>query len=269
MDHKLLDVDRELDCIDSGSVSCAVNIGEDTSVHAPLTAFLTLCVPPFLHLKHVQEIQVLQTTLLRPYTSYRSTIFHPTPRQSHSNNFLVSKHAIIRSVFIRLRTHAVGAPEDVSAQSSIRNDIYGSALLSAYEQANAFTRPLASSRQLPPELVGEKETLQSDRELMRIRPYKKRQFLYLQEGEEDKQYVKEDNLKRDMWSAAHTVLSVDKDSRTVAPTSSGAGTIQATIKYIGQSISRPSFDEHIRAANDELFLYLTQRYFGRFSTSRS
>lgn len=71
--------------------------------------------------------------------------FRPSSPLRDSKKFLESNHCIIRSILRRLKEESSTLPLELAALRAIRmsNELYGLPILSAFEMANGFTRPIS------------------------------------------------------------------------------------------------------------------------------
>ena len=109
------------------------------------------------------------------FKHYLSSIgieFKPIPPRRHNKNVLESKHGFIRSIFLRLTSEGSLSPKLAAMQSvRISNGLHGSEVLSAFEMAKGFTRPVTVSSQvveIDPVLLEAKIQLEAKRKLTSI-----------------------------------------------------------------------------------------------------
>lgn len=141
----------------------------------------------------------------------------PTPPNRHQKNMLEPRHGPIRSIFIRLRHASPTEPLPVLALRAVRvsNDIYGSDVISAYEAAKGYTRPINSC--MPPvpvdhELVEAHSNLVARRKLTRILRSHSLTEHNFRLGDLVEVYQKRGKQKRGKWSSPRQVIAIDMDA---------------------------------------------------------
>lgn len=108
-----------------------------------------------------------------------------------------------------------------------RNELCGSNLLSAYEMAILFARPILSGagstvRTIPPEIVEAQKMLPAKRKLTRILRSKSKTDPALAIGDLVEMYVKRASEKQGKWSSPCVILTIDTSYWIVTvPTSHG------------------------------------------------
>lgn len=98
---------------------------------------------------------------------------HKVPQNRNQMSMLEPRHGPIRSIFIGLRHADLDVPLPVLALRAVRvsNDLYGSDVISAFETAKGFTRPVLSDASPVPvdlELIKAHANLAARRKLTRI-----------------------------------------------------------------------------------------------------
>lgn len=108
----------------------------------------------------------------RKFLDESGVSFRLVPPRRHSKNPLESKHGIIRSIYLKLR---VADPEGSSELHALRavavsNDLYGNDVMSSFELAKGFTKPVADGSvcTIPEDVVDAHNRLQAKRKLALI-----------------------------------------------------------------------------------------------------
>lgn len=130
IDHVSLDGALVFHVRDAGSRYSAGILFDATSIQSAISAYETVWLSPCWPPVSLQAGQTFNTKLFTLYLSDHGTSFRRTLPRHHSKTFIESKHAIIHSTFIRLKTHAPGLPMHIAVQRSIciSNDLYMSAV---------------------------------------------------------------------------------------------------------------------------------------------
>lgn len=81
---------------------------------------------------------------LKKFCSERDIKLLTVPSGQHSKNAIESKHGIVRSIFLKLVYASPNKQNEVLAvrAMSISNDLYGNDVMSSFEQAKGFTKPI-------------------------------------------------------------------------------------------------------------------------------
>lgn len=143
---------------------------ETTALSQSVIAFETLWMSPFWPSFAVQgDLAFLHpafTTFLDDY----NTLFRPIPPARHYKNLLDPKHGVIRSVYLRLKSAAPDLFPSLFALSAVRisDELYGSNILSSFEIAKGYSKPIYHSFLLqytPGKLVNVSNGLKTKRKL--------------------------------------------------------------------------------------------------------
>lgn len=197
--------------------------------------------------------------------------FRPVPPRRHSKNPLESKHNIIRSIFLRLNASSdPQIPPELMAYRAIRisNDLYGSDVLSSFELAKGFTKPLDEKDGLnviSNDLIDAHDTIKAKRKLNLILRSNALTEPQVGVGDLVEVFIKRQHEKRGKWSPPRVVLSYDPSSRTITVPGSHGKTISSAIEdtrfaiqdnplaiQIQQSIDQIDAElEHVTDCTDE------------------
>lgn len=130
--------------------------------------------------------------------------FEAIQLRRHQKNVLELKHKVLRSIFIRLSNDDIIIDEKVriALTFDISNQLYGSDVMSAYEMARGFTKPIAEHpTKLPDELYQTQNVLNAKRKLTRILRSKSPSELTLSPGDLVEIYIRKPNQKRVAWTS--------------------------------------------------------------------
>lgn len=153
-----------------------------------------------------------------PFRAYRSRLqveFRPTPPRGLSKNLLECNHAIIPTIFVRVRASDSATPPSLAAQQAIRsgNDLYGSTNLSALKLAHGHSRPVCGQPHAAlQDVLYAQLTIAAMRKLVRILRSCSTHRLVVVPGDIVEIYVKRDNDKRGKWSSPPVFLKVHRSA---------------------------------------------------------
>lgn len=227
----------------------------DTSLKKSNFSFTTTWLSPFWSSINVRGDQAFNHTEFKNFITSIGATFGPIPPRRHQKNVIESKHGIIRSIFIRLKADQPDADAATLAQKSIfiSNNLYGSDIMSAYEMAHGFTRPLNGSVQkIGDDIIDAQNTLEAKRKLTKILRTKSTHDTIISAGDLVEIFIKIGKQKRGKWSSPRTVLNFDPESWTVTVPSSNGRTMKAAVEDVRLAVSEESFASLVREGNDRL-----------------
>lgn len=144
----------------------------------------------------------------------------PPPNTIITDVTLESRHGIIRSIFLRLRSASANAEKELYilalSSNAISNDLYRSDDKSSFEMAKGYTKPIGSNyaQDVPTDVVNAHNQLQEKRKLALIVKSKDIYELPVGVGNKVESYIKTRIIKKDNWSTPKTLLAVHKPART-------------------------------------------------------
>lgn len=146
--------------------------------------------------------------------------FLPVPPRRHHKNKLEPKHAIIGSIYLRLTSATPSEERDVMALQAIRisNDLYGNDVMSSFEIAMGFTKPMDQSISptvVPMELSEARDTMIAKRKYTKLLQSNITKNPAVATGDMVQVYVKKEMGKRGRWLSPRVVLSYDETSGSV------------------------------------------------------
>ncbi|PXF41606.1 hypothetical protein BWQ96_08672 [Gracilariopsis chorda] len=230
----------------------------NTSMAHAISALETVWISPFWISPAVLFDPAFHNDPLPTYLNSLGIHPRPIPPQRHNKNVLESKHKVIRDISERLK-HASSSTTPTQLplliQQSLRicNDLYGNDLLSAYELAKGFTRPvisMAATIIVPDEIVKAHQALVTKRKLTLILRSKATTEMPLSVGDMVQVFVKHQNQKRGHWFSAKPVLSYDLASRTVTVLGANGRKLFAAIKDTRPAVSKDELAATIQDALD-------------------
>ena len=158
--------------MDSVTRYSSCSIVTSASLSDAILAFESCCLSQFWPPPAVLGDLAFNHDEFKHYLSSIGIEFNPIPPRRHNKNVLESKYGVIRSMFLRLTSEGSLSPKLADMQSvRISNDLYGSEILSSFEMAKGFSRPVTVSSQvveIDPVLVEAKIQLEAKRKLTRI-----------------------------------------------------------------------------------------------------
>lgn len=168
---------------------------------------------------------------------------------------LESKHGVLRSIFLRLRSadESFDKRVHVAMTFGISNQLYGSDVMSAYELSYGFTEPiLHHPLPLPNNLLDAQDLLEAKRKLTRILRFKSRTQSAVTSDDMVEIFIKRPNSKRGSWSSPRVLLDVNyENSSTTVPDSRGHS-VKAAFEDVRPAIDEHCFAQAIRDANGTL-----------------
>lgn len=136
----------------------------------------------------------------------------------------------------------------------ISKDPYGTDVMSAFELAKGYTKPLAkdSINMVPDDIGDDYEKLQSKRKLGLIMKSKATEEASVSFGDMIEVYQKDNLGKNGTWSSPKIVLTVDNDARNVTIPSKGRKRTTVAFEDIRLALPEDSLAKAIESAIDEL-----------------
>lgn len=184
--------------------------------------------------------------------------FELVPKNRHYKNPIESKHGIIRSIFNRLKhdgeeQNMFDKVQAALKSVSISNDLYGNNLMSSFELAKGYTRPLVGiANAVPPEILEAQQKLNAKRKLCLILKSKSVSEMPLSVGDMVQTYNITKSEKRGKWSAPKNILSIDKSSRTVTVSGKAGHKMTFAIEDVLPSLKEDELSELVQHSIDEL-----------------
>lgn len=128
----------------------------------------------------------------------------PVPPRRHYKNVLESKHCVIRSIYLQLRSAAPDFDKHLHCYQyvAISNELYGSDTVSAFELAKGFTKPVETDsvqRILPADVRYAHEELKAKRKLNLILRSHKSSTQPIKTGDMVQVFIKNTYEKRGRW----------------------------------------------------------------------
>lgn len=137
---------------------------------------------------------------------------------------------------------------------SISNDLYGNDVLSSFEQAKGYTKPLNgnSPKYIPDEIIEAQENLSAKRKMSIILKSKASIEEHISVGDMIEVYHKTGMNKRGVWSTPKIVLSIDHDARSVTVPGRAGKRSTVALEDIRKSLPEDSFEETNQLSLDKL-----------------
>lgn len=256
VDHFYLDNIRMFHMMDAWSRFSTCYALDDASLRSAVIGFEASWLSKFWAPLSVRGDDAFNKDEFKNYMSTLDIEFRPIPPRRHSKNVLESKHGIIGSVYLRLKSANDSDESDtLLAHQAVRmsNDLYGSDTLSAFELANGFTKPVVSGtvpNAVTDELIAAQDTLAAKRKLTLILRSKAVSTPSISVGDLVQIYVKRDKEKRGKWFSPRTVLSFDKIAGIVTVDGAAGKTISAGVEDVRPAICNEEFALHVQEAID-------------------
>lgn len=199
VDHLFLDDLCIFHIMDSRTRYSAGLVCPDTTLKNSVFASTTTWLSPFWSPSSVRGDQAFNHTEFTNFISSIGATFGPIPPRRHQKNVIESKHGIIRSIFIRLKADKPDMDASTLVQQSflISNNLYGSDIMSAYEMAHGFPRPLNGIvHEIDDEIIDAQNTLEAKRKLTTILRTKSTQDSVISHGDLVELFIKTGKEKR-------------------------------------------------------------------------
>lgn len=242
-----------LHVMDSKARLSAGIICDDTSLSHAIYALQSGWLTPLWTPKSIRGDDAFNHTQFIEFVKAIGSNFEPIPPRCHSKNVLESRHGILRPIFLRLRQGdgAVNERVHISMASDVSNQLYGSYIMSAYELAHGFLKPLSDyPTQLPDELLQAHNTLEAKWKLAPILRSKSPDNSAVSPGDMVEIYIKQPNHKLGSWSALHVVFYTDLETCSITfPVSCGRN-VKAAFEDTRPAIADECFAQTVREAND-------------------
>ena len=120
----------------------------------------------------------------------------------------------------------------------ISNELYGNTVMSAFELAKGYSKPIFGKPvAIPNEVINAYEAIQARRKLSRILNSKSTSEPSVNIGDLVEIYQHGQNNKRGQWSEAKQVIKVDKNNRTITVPGKNGKTVCAAFEDIRSTLS--------------------------------
>lgn len=206
VDHFYLDDVCSVHFMDLVSRFSTAQIVENTNQHDVVPPFESTWIPHFWYPESIRGDQAFGQGSFFKYMKSIDIIFELVPKNRHYKKPIESKNSIIRSIYERLKDHGQKAKNFDQIQSalksvSISNDLYGNILMSSFELAKGYTRPLMSkANEIPPDIVEAQQNLNAKRKLTLILKSKSVSEIPVSVGDMVETYSVTKSDKRGHWS---------------------------------------------------------------------
>ena len=137
---------------------------------------------------------------------------------------------------------------------SISNDLHGNDIMSSFEQAKGFTKPLNgnSISSIPEEITDAQQKLAAKRKLALILKSKSTVEQHVNVGDMIEVYKSTGMDKKGIWSRPKIVLSIDHEARSVVVPGKAGKRATVSIKDIRMALPEDSFAGTIQDALDKI-----------------
>ena len=204
VDHFYLENFRLFHAMDLTTRFSAAYVVSTASMDDSVMAFEACWLSQFWIPESVRADKSFLCGSFESFCDSRDIKISPVPPHRHSKNAIESKHGIIRSVFLKMKH----APPDVSHELlamravSVSNDLYGNDLMSSFELAKGFTKPVIhrSITEIPDDVVNAQIKLQAKRKLALILKSKATFEELISVGDMVETYNATGMNKRGVWS---------------------------------------------------------------------
>lgn len=256
LDHFFLESLCILHCMDMATRYSSASIVSSTSLENVIMGFESSWLSQFWLPDAIQADSAFAGSIFKNYLASRGIRLRLVPPRRHSRNPLESKHGIIRSIFLKLCAAEPNTSFDPHAirSVSISNDLYGNDVMSSYELAKGFTKPIdgASIHPIPDDIASAHNQLQAKRKLALILKSKSSEEIHITPGDLVEVYTVTGMDKKGVWSEPKIVLSIDKDARTVTVPAKGGRRAVVGYEDTRLSLPRDSFAVAVQEAIDSV-----------------
>ena len=136
---------------------------------------------------------------------------------------------------------------------AISNEMYGNSIMSAYELAKGFSKPMEGVvHKVPDEIAKAHEELQARRKLARILKSKSYPEPELAVGDMVEIYIHGKNNKRGEWSLPKTIIKIDKEGTNIFVPGKSGKTICAAYEDVRIAVGENEFSKIIAKALDDI-----------------
>ena len=242
--------------MDSVTRYSGCSIVPDTSLEAAVVAYESCWLCQFWPPSTVLGDAAFKRDVFINFLRMNDTEFCPIPPRRHNKNVLESKHGVIRGIFLRLLNEDQSNAELAAVQAvPISNDLYGSDILSSFEMAKGFTKPVVSdaqARPLHPDLMNAQLQLEAKRKFTRILRSKAIDNTPVAIGDLIEVFVRHGKNKKGKWLSPRCVLSIDPRSGSLTVPGSSGRTITAAFEDVRAAMNTDSFATIVQESIDTL-----------------
>lgn len=254
VDHFYLDELCLIHFMDMSTRFSTACIVENKSMPVAIRSFEESWVTHFWYPAKIRGDKALREGDFKIFMNNRDIEFNLVPKGRHSRNAIESKHAAIRNIFIRLQNDGSLDKETTAIKAvAISNDLYGSSVLSSFELAKGYSKPLNGNlKQVSDEVVKAYQDIQARRKLSRILKSKSNEEPTLKVGDMIEIFQHGKNNKRGQWSAPKKIIKIDHDGRNVQVPGRTGNTVCAAFEDVRLAIMHNDFAKLISDALDIL-----------------
>ena len=254
VDHFYLDELCLIHFMDIASRFSTVSIASDKSMITAITAFEQNWITHFWYPNIIRGDKAFMEGEFKKYMDSRDIKFDLVPPGRHSRNAIESKHRAIRSIYLRLKEDKSLSIEACAVKAvSISNDLYGSSIMSSFELAKGYSKPIGDHPvQISDDIVKAYEDIQARRKLARIIKSKGNVEKEFTVGDMIEIFVHGKNNKRGEWSNAKKIIKIDKEGRAVYVPGMNGKTVIAAFEDVRLAINGNDFSSIICDIIDEI-----------------
>ena len=178
----------------------------------------------------------------------------PVPPRRHEKNMIEPRHGVIRSIYMRIRDQSISPKIAAIEAIKISNDLYGNDVMSAFEIAKGFSRPICnqSIKPVDNELIEAHDNLCAKRKMNKILRSHSYDRNVIRTGDLVQVYIKNEKQKRGSWSSPRQVLAIDHDGGFVVVPGRGSRKISAAFEDTRIAPGCDQLSVIIQSAVDEL-----------------
>ena len=217
VDHFHLDDVTLFHCMDTATRFSAAYVVDSTALDEAVIGFETCWLSQFWPPDAIHADSAFCKGEFAEMLKIYDIKIRAVPPNRHQKNMLEPRHGPIRSIFIRLKNSSPDTSQKILALRAVRisNDLYGSDVISAYEAAKGYTRPVNS--EVPPvpvdaELLEAHANLVARRKLTKILRSHSLSEKDFRPGDLVQVYVKRGKEKRGRWLSPRQVISINTDA---------------------------------------------------------
>lgn len=231
----------------------SASVVHSKDMESVIKAFEENWVNHFWYPENIKGDKAFEEGAFSNYIKERDISFQLVPTGRHSRNPIESKHGSIRNIFVRL-IDAYMQPEIAAVKAvGISNELYGNTVMSAYELAKGYSKPICGKPvTIPDEVINAYEAIQARRKLSRILNTKSTSEPSVNIGDMVEIYQHGKNGKRGQWSEAKKVIKVDNINRTITVPGKNGKTVCAAFEDVRATIGNDNFTMEVSSAIDQL-----------------
>lgn len=256
IDHLYLEGIRLFHVMDLVTRFSSAFVVSDATMKQTINAFEACWASQFWIPEQIKADTAFINSEFEKYCKERHVKLSPIPPKRHSRIAIESKHGIIRSVFLKLKDADPSESHNTLAirAVTISNDLYGNDILSSFEQAKGFTKPVTgnSPNATPKDIIEAQEKLTAKRKLALILKSKATFEEQITVGDLIEVYQNTGMNKKGVWSTPKIVLAVDPESRTVTVPGKSGHKVTVAVEDIRLALPEESFAETIQISLDKL-----------------